>query len=80
LLCSADTAEVRIHNQGFPIDTALLGRIFEYGVSAVHAGEKQEHRGQGLYVARTYMAKMGGTVEALNVADGVEFVLTLAIA
>jgi two-component system OmpR family sensor kinase len=49
-------------------------------VSDVHAGEKQGHRGQGLYVARTYMAKMGGTVEALNVADGVEFVLTLAMA
>jgi len=31
-------------------------------------------------VARTYMAKMGGTVEAHNSADGVEFVLTLAVA
>jgi len=80
LLSTADSAEVRIHNEGPPIEAAQLGKIFEYGVSDVHAGEKQGHRGQGLYVARTYMAKMGGTVEALNVADGVEFVLTLAMA
>jgi signal transduction histidine kinase len=80
LLCSADSAEVRVRNEGRSIDPALLGKIFEYGVSDSHAGEKQGHRGQGLYVARTYMAKMGGTVEALNVADGVEFVLTLAMA
>jgi hypothetical protein len=28
-------------------------------------------------VARTYMAKMGGTIAARNCADGVEFILTL---
>ena len=36
-----------------------------------------ERRGQGLFVARTYMAKMGGTIRARNVVDGVEFVLSL---
>jgi sensor histidine kinase regulating citrate/malate metabolism len=49
-------------------------------VSDTQAGEKQGHRGQGLFVAKTYMAKMGGTVDAANVDDGVEFVLTLALA
>ena len=34
-------------------------------------------RGQGLFVAKTYMAKMGGTIAAENVPDGVRFVLTL---
>ena len=34
-------------------------------------------RGQGLFVARTYMSKMGGTVRAQNVAGGVRFLLTL---
>ena len=34
-------------------------------------------RGQGLFVAKTYMAKMGGTVTAENVAGGVRIVLTL---
>jgi signal transduction histidine kinase len=80
LRCSADAAEVRIHNQGSPIDAALLRKIFEYGVSDTTSAGAQGHRGQGLYVAKTYMAKMGGTVEALNVEDGVEFVLTLAMA
>jgi signal transduction histidine kinase len=32
-------------------------------------------RGQGLFVAKTYMAKMGGTIAAENVADGVRIVL-----
>jgi len=77
----ADTAEVRIHNAGPPIDPAIFGKIFEYGVSDEHAGETQGHRGQGLYVAKTYMAKMGGTVEAVkDVDNGVEFLLTLAMA
>lgn len=75
-----DIAEVRIHNVGPPIEPSILGKVFEYGVSDEHASETQGHRGQGLYVAKTYMAKMGGTVEAINVCDGVEFLLTLAIA
>jgi len=40
------------------------------------AAPKAGQRGQGLFVARTYMAKMGGTVAARNCADGVEFILT----
>jgi signal transduction histidine kinase len=76
-----DTAEVRIHNVGPPIEPEIFGKIFEYGVSDEHASETQGHRGQGLFVAKTYMAKMGGTVEAANhVEDGVEFLLTLALA
>ena len=35
-----------------------------------------EHRGQGLFVAKTYMAKMGGTINARNTEGGVAFVLT----
>jgi signal transduction histidine kinase len=40
-------------------------------------GAKAGQRGQGLFVARTYMAKMGGTIAARNCADGVELILTL---
>jgi K+-sensing histidine kinase KdpD len=80
LRCNPDTAEVRIHNHRQPIDAALRGKIFEYVMSDAQAGEKQGHRGQGLFVAKTYMAKMGGTVDAANVDDGVAFVLTLALA
>ncbi len=70
----AQTARVTVHNVGAPIPEALLERIFDYGVSeAAEAGQ----RGQGLFVARTYMAKMGGTIAARNCADGVELILTL---
>jgi len=83
LRCQANVAEVRIHNQGSCIKPSMLGKIFEYGVSEANApqgGAAGPHRGQGLFVAKTYMAKMGGTIEAANVADGVEFVLRLAVA
>ena len=88
----AQTARVTVHNVGAPIPQALLERIFEYGVSEASASApggatadmpaearsaKAGQRGQGLFVARTYMAKMGGTIAARNCADGVEFILTL---
>lgn len=65
-----------IHNQGSPIAPALLERIFDYGVSG-DASAAPGQRGQGLFVAKTYMAKMGGTISARNEADGVSFVLSL---
>lgn len=73
------TASVAIRNVGPRIDTALLERIFEYGVSDAQAGNAHasERRGQGLFVAKTYMAKMGGTVSARNESDGASFILTL---
>ncbi len=40
--------------------------------------EGPAHRGQGLFVARTYLAKMGGSIVARNEADGVCFEITLA--
>jgi signal transduction histidine kinase len=80
LRAGPENAEVRIHNCGPQIDPAMLGKIFEYGVSDADPTENSPHRGQGLFVAKTYMAKMGGTIEALNVGDGVEFVLKLAAA
>lgn len=78
-------ATVSITNQGPGIDPALIERIFEYGVSGAGTGATgttgggngSEQRGQGLYVARTYMAKMGGTIQAGNLPDGVRFDLQL---
>lgn len=74
LAASDSTATVSIHNSGAAIAPALLGRIFEYGFSDA-AGDG--HRGQGLFVVRTYLAKMGGTVRARNDGDGVTFELSL---
>ena len=43
------------------------------------SGDSVGRRGQGLFVARTYMAKMGGTVTAKNEDAGVAFYLELPL-
>ncbi|MBL8376854.1 MAG: HAMP domain-containing histidine kinase [Burkholderiales bacterium] len=87
----ATTAVIAIHNRGPLIDPAALERIFEYGVSGEAGAGSIEtgtdriagsanaagHRGQGLFVAKTYLAKMGGTITAENVEGGVTFRMTL---
>ena len=70
-------AHVRIHNAGPAIPAQLLDKMFEYGASDADASEGGPRRGQGLFVARTYMAKMGGTVAARNEAGGVTLELAL---
>lgn len=77
-------ARVRVHNAGEPIPAELFDRIFEYGVSDPKANGGSDGtsstRGQGLFVARTYMAKMGGTVTARNEDGGVTFELVFPMA
>lgn len=79
LSASESTASASLHNRGATIAEELLERIFELGVSdpqqPPRAGSS-EHRGQGLFVAKTYMAKMGGTIGVRNTDDGVAFTLT----
>jgi signal transduction histidine kinase len=76
-------AAVELHNEGEAIPGELIDRIFEYGVSGSEAPDDVDpdraipQRGQGLFVAKTYMAKMGGTIVAENVAGGVRLLLTL---
>jgi signal transduction histidine kinase len=82
-------ATIALHNRGEGIEDSMMERIFEYGVSGAHDAAEPEdevapgdpdtvpQRGQGLFVAKTYMAKMGGTIVARNGDDGVWFVLTL---
>ena len=79
LSASESTASASLHNQGATIAEDLLERIFELGVSDPQQTEPPggaEHRGQGLFVAKTYMAKMGGTISVRNTSDGVAFTLT----
>lgn len=71
------SATVTLHNQGPQIPAALLEKIFEYGVSDQPESAAAGNRGQGLFVAKTYMAKMGGTITARNEVDGVVFLLGL---
>ncbi len=70
-------ATITIHNRGPQIASDMLDKIFEYGVSDQQDSGANGNRGQGLFVAQTYMAKMGGTICAQNAVDGVNFVLSL---
>lgn len=69
--------QVSIYNQGPTIPAELLDKIFEYGVSGPQDIASNGNRGQGLFVAKTYMAKMGGTISVRNEPEGVCFVLNL---
>ncbi len=68
---------LRIRNQGPRIDAAMLEQIFEYGVSDTAPQVNGERRGQGLFVAKTYLAKMDGSIRAFNVPEGVVFEMSL---
>ena len=70
---------ITLTNQGPAIAPELLDKIFEYGVSDQPGAAALGQRGQGLFVAKTYMAKMGGTIAARNVAGGVCFELHLQL-
>jgi signal transduction histidine kinase len=71
-------AMISIHNVGPHIPDELIDRIFEYGVSDQPEAGAQGNRGQGLFVAKTYMSKMGGTISASNTEDGVCIRLALS--
>jgi signal transduction histidine kinase len=73
----AREARVEIRNDGPAIPEGMLEKIFEYGVSDQPGSAAEGHRGQGLFVARTYMAKMSGTIDARNDPGGVVFTLRL---
>ncbi|MFZ6711114.1 sensor histidine kinase [Undibacterium sp. TC9W] len=74
---SETAVTITIHNDGPHIAEDLIDKIFEYGVSDQHDSGANGNRGQGLFVAKTYMAKMGGTINVQNVDQGVSFALTL---
>jgi len=71
------TANITISNRGPAIPDELIDRIFEYGVSDQPEAGADGNRGQGLFVAKTYMAKMGGTIAVRNFSGGVSFDLAL---
>ncbi|MFZ6769137.1 sensor histidine kinase [Undibacterium sp. Di26W] len=77
LQISETAVTITIHNNGPHIADDMIDKIFEYGVSDQQDSGANGNRGQGLFVAKTYMAKMGGTINVQNVVDGVSFVLTL---
>lgn len=68
---------ITVSNRGPRIPAELIERVFEYGVSDQPDAGAHGNRGQGLFVVKTYLAKMGGTVAVRNLDDGVRFTLTL---
>lgn len=70
-------ASITIRNLGLNIPEGMIDRIFEYGLSDQQGSGANGSRGQGVFVDRTYMARMGGTITAQNEVDGVSFVLIL---
>ena len=74
LHCLPDRAQVDVANQGPRIPEERLATLFELGTSdRAQPGQ----RGQGLFVARGYLAKMGGEIAVRNDGNGVCFTLTL---
>ena len=61
----------------FLILTPLGFGLFAWATARFFPGAQGS--GQGLFVAKTYMAKMGGTINARNTADGVAFVVVDAL-
>jgi len=85
LIMQNQQAVIGISNVGEPIPVDLLSQLFEYGVSQPLARGSEnstntERRGQGLFVVKSYMAKMGGSVRVANLPKGVAFYLTLTMA
>jgi signal transduction histidine kinase len=80
LIVSSDEATVTIDimNDGPHVPEALLERIFELGFSTLRPSASGG-QGMGLYVARTYIEKMGGSLAVRNHAQGVTFTIKLPI-
>lgn len=74
LRARAEAAEVDVANLGPQIAADRLPTLFELGTS--DRGQPGQ-RGQGLFMARGYLAKMGGAITVRNDPAGVCFTLTL---
>lgn len=61
---------IDIENKGSPIPCENLGKIFNLGFSSKKNGE---NIGQGLYVAKMLISKLGGEIKAINTNYGVIF-------
>jgi signal transduction histidine kinase len=86
----SNQVKLSIVNTGLPIPEELLEKVFEYGVSQRSKEDEQKAnagndapeslRGQGLFVVRTYLSKMGASVSASNTLNGVCFEISFLAA
>ncbi|WP_177142264.1 HAMP domain-containing sensor histidine kinase [Variovorax sp. YR266] len=65
---------LKIRNVGPQIAEDDLGAIFDFGFSTQLGSE---HMGLGLFSARVSVLRMGGTISAANMLDGVMFIIAL---
>lgn len=70
-------AVVTIKNIGPNITNDPIDEIFEYGVSVREDAGSGDHLGQGLYMAKTFVSRLGGSLTARNLGDGVCFEIRL---
>jgi sigma-B regulation protein RsbU (phosphoserine phosphatase) len=67
-------ATLRVHNEGQPIPTEALDRIFEPMARGVPGSSRVRSVGLGLYIVREIARAHGGTIEVRSsLADGTEF-------
>jgi signal transduction histidine kinase len=71
------SAVVTIKNIGPRITIEPVEDIFEYGVSVRNSAEEDGHLGQGLYMAKTFVSRLGGSLSVRNIDDGVCFEIRL---
>lgn len=71
------SAVVTIKNIGPHIAIDPIEEIFEYGVSVREGAGEDEHLGQGLYMAKTFVSRLSGSLTARNLGDGVCFEIRL---
>jgi signal transduction histidine kinase len=72
-----DYVVIVIRNEGPGIPSDFIDDIFVYGVSTRNNADQNEHLGQGLNLAMSYVNNMNGTIVARNVDGGVEFEIRL---
>lgn len=72
------TALIDIGNEGPHIPEDALEQIFDFGYSTA-APSSAAGQGVGLFVVRSYISKMGGTITAHNEGNGVVFRIMLPV-
>jgi sensor histidine kinase regulating citrate/malate metabolism len=71
------SAVITIKNVGPKITNDPIDEIFEYGVSVRDGAGEGDHLGQGLYMAKTFVSRLSGSLSVHNLDDGVCFEIRL---
>lgn len=76
LAVEAGSLILKINNPGPPLPENMRNELFRSMVS-VRGGNAGKHLGLGLYIARLIAEGHGGSIDAMNTADGVSFQVRL---